>query len=595
MNIVDKFFEEIKKEDDCLEEEGEFARTTVHAPSTALEEEDDEGETKVRIATELSSGKSKYDGRKDGDGEWRGNWAFYHLDPPLKGWNYTYGQYWGRTDTFRQSKTRTDVDGPTNIGGGDIDRGEHYVIFVAAYQNGRVEPTVYLTSQIPGNNIEYVLKNDLGYQEVVGKDGLNEEGDGGGDGASTGHGGGGSYGSPSSITYDGNDSQFWAGKVAGERNKKNRSGWQNMGGNKHQIYEEIVSDIIKKMRESTNEKWINKAYNEIQALKEADERPIDYAGEPEKFGLSAKDFSKKPVEFTKTGQKYTGPYKEPEGTEQTQEAMAAKLADSANWFWTNEENKKLAGEVSQVLSMAAIKIKGAENKKDLEDAGRLIIRVKKEINQSRALLNNIYPIFAWLQEVTSDGIKTGSTQPHQQTTSDRVEQPSDDKTVPGTTLKENEPTQDQIAKQNDSIASEGKIIVIYATVSGELILGAAKTTEAAMQLREVWKQDYGLQHEEIKAKKVSIAEVDPMGLLSPHDSEFKKESIYDNEEERLKHVMGKVADAEARRGEFSPDKEIDYEQKIRTMLALQKQNKDQEKWDQDIRSKFQTQITNTNK
>jgi hypothetical protein len=69
------------------------------------------------------------------------------------------------------------------------------------------------------------------------------------------------------------------------------------------------------------------------------------------------------------------------------------------------------------------------------------------------------------------------------------------------------------------------------------------------------------------------------------------ESIYDNEEERLKHVMGKVADAEARRGEFAttPNKDTDYyERKFQRMLALLKLNLDHDKWD---REQQPTQIT----
>jgi len=71
-------------------------------------------------------------------------------------------------------------------------------------------------------------------EENLDEKSLEEEGDGGGgEGASTGQGGGGSYGSEASVTYDGDDATFWAGKQTGKRKKMKTGGLTSMGGNKY--------------------------------------------------------------------------------------------------------------------------------------------------------------------------------------------------------------------------------------------------------------------------------------------------------------------------------------------------------------------------
>lgn len=140
-----------------------------------------------------------------------------------------------------------------------------------------------------------------------------EGGDGGGDagGSDPGQGGGGSYGSSNSVTYDGDDAGFWAGKQTDKRNKKNRSGWLSLGGNKYiaemfdnyeeqktaAFFEELgLKELYEEYKqESLKESQKVKEYNDF--LKILSEGGLSKTGDQDDWLQEQEEFSQDPNNY----------------------------------------------------------------------------------------------------------------------------------------------------------------------------------------------------------------------------------------------------------------------------------------------------------
>lgn len=391
---------------------------------------------------------------------------FLHVDPPFKNNEYILGFY------FKPTITQYDEYGRTI--------GDHYIGFIAADEKGNQINKKPLTPKIVGTNILYVLYDTLGYQEITyinenknedlklknlerenllkkmadkfkGKkslepssfkgyfdkdkekkkgnstittnttdnpfdleeQNLEEEGDGG----DAGQGGGGSYGSTDSVTYDGDDATFWAGKQTGKRKKMKTNGLTSMGGNKY-LGEIINSYEEQKLANFFEELGYKKLYEEYkqESLKES-QKVKEY------------NFLLESLEEQWNDGKLSGAQDKEPTWDRNLDGMKKMLGNMISALKTIAKDPKKVEKykINYLMFGGLNQARNALNNDDVAKAIEALASVLKS-KPDETIVNMIYPIYANLQDIGGE-VKVDTVKSVTEPKSNDGE--GEEKTVPG--------------------------------------------------------------------------------------------------------------------------------------------------------------------